>query len=188
VSGVGARILIGAGAWLLGVAAATGGSLLVVSELGGGIAASPGQEPAASTVSRALAGEVTDGPTPTPSIRLGRAVSLGTRRTSPPSQAPASTAPAPAPPGPQSTSGPAGTVLASPGGTVVAGCGAAGAYLLSWSPQQGFTASSVARGPAATARVVFSSQGRVVTMVVSCSGGVPSAATQVSNSGGGGDE
>ena len=183
-----AHILTGAGAWLLGVAAATGGSVLVVSELGGGIVAWPGQQPAASTVSRALAGEVMDGPTPTPSIRLGRAVSLGTRRTSPPSQAPASTAPAPAPPGPQPTSGPAGTVLASPGGTVVAGCGAAGAYLLSWSPQQGFTASSVARGPAATARVVFSSQGRVVTMVVSCSGGVPSAATQVNNSGGGGDE
>src|SRR2546430_2489196 len=44
------RSLIATGAWLLGAAAATAGSLLVVSELGEGIAASPGQQQSASPV------------------------------------------------------------------------------------------------------------------------------------------
>ena len=63
----------------------------------------------------------------------------------------------------------------------MAQCAAAGAFLLSWSPQQGFTASSVARGPASTARVVFTTTASRVTMVVSCATGVPSAATTVTS-------
>jgi hypothetical protein len=80
--------------------------------------------------------------------------------------------------GPASTSG---TVLSSSGGTVVAQCASAGAFLLSWSPQQGFTASSVARGPATTARVVFTTAASTVTMAVSCTTGVPAAATTVTS-------
>ena len=38
------RIVIGAGAWLLGAAAATAGGLYVVSELGEGISASPASQ------------------------------------------------------------------------------------------------------------------------------------------------
>jgi len=68
-----------------------------------------------------------------------------------------------------------GTVLTSSGGEVVASCQAAGVYLISWSPLQGYEVDGVARGPAATARVTFASNVSQVTMVVSCSGGVPSA-------------
>ena len=57
----------------------------------------------------------------------------------------------------------------------MASCQPAGAYLVSWSPQQGYEVSGVTRGPAATARVTFGSHVNLVTMVVSCSAGVPSA-------------
>ena len=57
-------------------------------------------------------------------------------------------------------------MLTSPGGTVLAECRAAGAYLVSWSPAQGYEASDVTRGPAATARVVFESAAKSVTMTV----------------------
>ena len=43
------------------------------------------------------------------------------------------------------------------------------------------------RGPAATAQVTFSRHAAQVTMVVSCSAGVPSATTQAEAPGGGGD-
>jgi len=76
-----------------------------------------------------------------------------------------------------SGSAPAGTVLASSAGTVVATCQAAGAYLISWSPQQGYEVGDVFRGPAATASVQFESSTAEVTMRVSCSAGVPSATT-----------
>ena len=54
------RILAGVGAWLLGAGTATAGSLLAVSLLGQGIAASPGQQLTADAVNRALAREAHD--------------------------------------------------------------------------------------------------------------------------------
>jgi hypothetical protein len=186
------RILIGIGAWLLGVATATAGCLLVVSRLGEGIAASPGQQLTVSMVNRALASEAAEKTTPVPSIRLGGTATPITRSATPPPSALPTASPIPQPAsgtdGTSGTAGTGGTVLTSSGGTVVAGCQAAGAYLLSWSPQQGYEAGGVVRGPAATAQVVFTSDTRVVTMVVSCSGGVPSAATHVSGGPTGGDE
>jgi hypothetical protein len=46
----------------------------------------------------------------------------------------------------------------------------------------------VIRGPAVTARVTFNSATNSVTMVVSCSAGVPTATTTTGGSGGGGDD
>jgi hypothetical protein len=68
----------------------------------------------------------------------------------------------------------------------MADCRAAGAYLASWSPAQGYEATTVIRGPAATAKVTFTSSRKIVTMAISCSGGTPSTATTVTN--GPGDE
>jgi len=62
-------------------------------------------------------------------------------------------------------------VLTSQGGTVLAECRPAGAYLMSWSPTQSYEAAGVVRGPAATARVTFESDANSVTMVVSCPAG-----------------
>ena len=174
--GVSARFLVGVSAWLLGAGAATGGSLLAVSLLGQGIIGPPpSQQLTVGAVNRALASEAAEArsspssapspsPSPTPSPRRTKI-----RRSAP--ATPAATKAAAGPPAPQPTS----TVLTSVGGTVVASCAAAGAYLVSWSPQQGFAASHVLRGPVAKAKVTFSSSRRVVTMTVTCSGGTPSA-------------
>lgn len=64
---------------------------------------------------------------------------------------------------------------------MLAGCQAPGAYLVSWSPQQGYEAHQVVRGPAAQAQVTFTNSHRSVTMVVSCAGSVPSATTTIHN-------
>ena len=66
-------------------------------------------------------------------------------------------------------------VLSSEGGSVVAQCSApnesATVYLVSWSPTQGYEASDVTRGPTITARVVFESAAKSVTMTVTCPDG-----------------
>jgi hypothetical protein len=195
------RILAGVGAWLLGASTATAGSLLAVSLLGQGIAASPGQQLTADAVNQALAhespdpGEASEIATqpPQPPVRTSPATRRAATRTAVSPPVPASPAPSVATPVPHAVTSPAqqataGTVLTSRGGTVLAECREAGAYLVSWSPTQGYEASNVTRGPATTARVVFESDARSVTMIVSCPGGpggTPVASSSVSGWGGG---
>jgi hypothetical protein len=52
-------------------------------------------------------------------------------------------------------------------------CESGGAYLQFWSPDQGFQADDVVRGPAAVASVVFQNRTSSLVMQVSCSGGTP---------------
>jgi len=198
------RILAGVGAWLLGAGTATAGSLLAVSLLGQGIADSPGQQLTAAAVSRALAHE-TQEPSQA-AIQTARphdATSPVTRpaATRPSETRPAATqsapvAPSATPAASRTSASPSvqaanGTVLTSQGGTVLAECQPAGAYLVSWSPTQGYEATGVIRGPAATARVIFESNANSVTMVVSCphgAAGAPAASSYTYSDGGGGDE
>ena len=197
------RVLAGVGAWLLGVGAATAGSLLAVSLLGQGIATGTSQQLTAVAVNRALAAEASDSPgavpgmtsAPSPAPSATRSYQAQVSRTTRPQtgatpSARASRSRPAASPSPQPTAaaGPASTVLTSPGGTVVADCGPTGAYLVSWSPVPGYESGAVIRGPAVTARVTFNSAANSVTMVVSCSAGVPTATTTVGGSGGGGDD
>jgi hypothetical protein len=180
------RILLGIAAWLAGAGAATGGSLLAVSVLGQGMNPAAGEQVSVETVNRALAKEAAER-TSTMPRRAGSPPASPTARPSPAARhrAPAARHPAPparhgAPPAP-STSG--GTVLTSQGGTLVATCAGARAYLVSWSPQQGFGTSGVVRGPATNAQVTFTGGQVTVTMVVSCDAGAPTAtSTAVSNS------
>jgi serine/threonine-protein kinase len=171
---VSARFLAGVGAWLLGAGAATAGSLLAVSVLGQGLAPAPSQQLTETAVSRALASESVEA-TPPPSSPQPVVTTSATplvphvkKHSAAPSVPPSSPAPQPA-----------DTVLTSIGGTVLAHCQAAGAYLASWSPAQGYEATRVIRGPAATAKVTFASSRKLVTMAISCSGGTPSAVTKV---------
>jgi hypothetical protein len=65
-------------------------------------------------------------------------------------------------------------VFTSPGGGVVARCSTSGAYLVSWSPAQGYHSDDVRRGPGVTARVVFERAIRDAYMLtVRCVNGVP---------------
>jgi serine/threonine-protein kinase len=192
------RVVAGVGAWLLGVGAATAGSLLAVSLLGQGIATSTSQQWTESAVQRALHAEATEtlgadpAPTGAPSPTLSAApshqarVSQVAQEIEATPSAPASRSRAASSPSPQATATPSSTVLSSQGGTVVADCRPAGAYLVSWSPTPGYEVGTVTRGPAMTARVIFSSAANTVTMMVSCSAGVPTATSTISGSGSGG--
>src|SRR5215469_18974791 len=81
LGGVSARFLVGVGAWLLGAAAATGGSLFAVSLLGQSLAPAPSQQLTVAAVNRALASAAAEGtrspaaamPSPPPSPRHPRA-------------------------------------------------------------------------------------------------------------------
>jgi hypothetical protein len=176
-------MFLGVAAWLVGASAATGGSLLAVSMLGQGMAPGGGDEQSVTTVNRALAKEAAERTAAMPSHAIPPKVKRGGppsrvgghRAVLPPAHrrapVPAARRPVP-PPSPGATGG---TVLTSPGGTLVASCTGARAYLVSWSPQQGFGSTGVVRGPATSARVAFTGGQLTVTMVVSCAAGVPTA-------------
>jgi hypothetical protein len=198
------RVVAGVGAWLLGVGAATAGSLLAVSLLGQGIATNTSQQLTESAVQRALAVEATEtqgagpaattgSPSPTPSAarpHQARLSQVGPENGATPS-ARASRSPASSPSA-QPAATPSSTLLSSQGGSVVTQCRPAGAYLMSWSPAPGYEVSTVSRGPAQTARVIFNSVANSVTMRVSCSTGAPTATSTVASwgddGGGGPDE
>ena len=194
------RVVAGVGAWLLGVGAATAGSLLAVSLLGQGIATSASQQLTESAVQRALAAEATEtqgadpapagSPSTTPSSARSHQARLaqGVPEIQATPSAQASRSRAASSPGAQATATPSSIVLSSQGGTVVADCRPAGAYLVSWSPNPGYEVSAVTRGPVMMARVIFNSTANSVTMMVSCSAGVPSAISTVSGSGGTGSD
>jgi serine/threonine-protein kinase len=195
------RVVAGVGAWLLGVGAATAGSLLAVSLLGQGIATSTSQQLTESAVQRALAEATetpgadpapTGSPSPTPSAARSHQAQLaqGVPEIQATPSAQASRSRAASSPSAQATATPSSSVLSSQGGTVVAECRPAGAYLMSWSPNPGYQVGPVTRGPAMMARVIFNSTANSVTMMVSCSAGVPTVTSTISGSwnGGGSDD
>jgi len=177
MTSVPARVLLTFGAWLLGVAAATGGSLAAVSLIGQSIIGPETQQLTVSAVNRALADDRdTDQPPASPSPATSRSARPHRR---------AARRPRPG----RTTTQPAGTLLSSAGGSVLAQCDAAGAYLISWSPQQGYEADDVVRGPAARAMVVFLAGSHGVRLAVTCAGSVPSASVSaVGNDDGGSDD
>lgn len=171
---VSARFLAGVGAWLLGAGAATGGSLLAVSLLGQSLAPAGTQQLTSAAVNQALASEAARAaPTPSPSPTPSPTPKRRHHRASPAASATPATSAQPTP-----------TVLTSEGGSVVAECQAAGAYLVSWNPNSGYQVIRDTRGPAATANVTFGkyygSYFKTVLMAITCANGVPSANTTVS--------
>jgi hypothetical protein len=163
-----AKILIAFSAWLLGAVTATGGCLMAVSLLGDGfgVSGSSSQQLTIAAVNKALAAARQE-PSPARSGSPSRA-SRARRRHLHAAQ-------------PTQSAAGAGTVFSSPAGTVVAVCESAGAYLLSWSPAQGYAVQQVHRGPAPVAIVVFAAT-QEVTMKIDCRSGTP-----VNHTSGGGD-
>jgi hypothetical protein len=165
------RALLAVGAWLLGVVGATAGSLVAVSLIGQSITGPSAQQLTVTAINRALAGAGQNAGQNPPAASPGPSVSARPRPPAPSRHRPA----VPAPSAPASTPPPAGTLLSSAGGSVLAACQKGGVYLISWSPQPGYEADDVIRGPGITARVLFMAGIRGVRMVVSCTGSVPSA-------------
>jgi hypothetical protein len=130
--------------------------MIAVNELAHGVLNPPAEQLLEATgVPQPDTGDSPSSPTPTPA---SPSASVGTA-------APVSTTAPPAP----------GTLLTSADGTVTASCQPGGAYLQYWSPNQGFEADDVARGPAAVASITFEGSGGGVVMHVSCNSGVPGA-------------
>src|SRR5579863_4520781 len=139
------RVMAGVAAWLLGVAAATGGSLLAVSLLSQGIANSQAQQLTTAAVNRALAAEAdetsgaasgtTSAPSPasaaTRSSRARASTTMRPQTGDSPSVRASTSRPAASPSAQPATASasPSSAVLTSAGGTVVAECRPAGAYL-----------------------------------------------------------
>ena len=189
-------MLLGVAAWLVGASAATGGSLLAVSMLGQGMTPGGGDEQSVTTVNRALAKEAAERAAAMPRHAVAPKAARGgppsrmARRgaSSPPARLPPARRGAPVPVArhsapPPSPGATGGTVLTSQGGTLVASCAGARAYLVSWSPQPGYGSTGVVRGPATSARVTFTGGQVTVTMIVSCDAGVPTATSTTVSSG-----
>lgn len=154
------RVVASVAAWIVGATAAVGVGLLALSVVRGGL---DDQKPASLTPeSVAELASSAAGPTPGPT-RSGGDGDHGRER-----EDHASSSPAPGDHGEEK-------VLTSPGGTAVATCGSRGAYLVSWSPAQGYRVHEVHRGPDSSAKVEFESSSRKISLIVRCVGGVPQA-------------
>jgi hypothetical protein len=174
---VSSRFLVGLGAWLLGTATATTGSMVAVNVLAQHLLDPQTLQLAGTTVSAnpdpdANRADPNPAPITTPTLRTSRKN--------------AKAAPSPAPT--SSSTSPEGTLLVFADGSVMATCEPAGAYLLYWSPDQGFwvPGDDVHRGPGAVASVLFRGQTGSLVMRVTCSGGTPIAHVYQPTDGGGG--
>jgi hypothetical protein len=157
--------MVGLGAWLLGAVTATTGCMVAVSELAHGLLVSQTQQlGAGSPVAGVIAGSASPSPSPAGSTPPPRASHR-------PARIRHSASPNPLP----ATQNSVGTLLESGDGSVMATCEAGRAYLLYWSPDQGFQAEDVARGPSTTASVTFRGPSSAILMRVSCPAGVPVA-------------
>jgi hypothetical protein len=168
------RFLVGLGAWLLGAVAATSGSMIAVNQLANGLL-SQGTQQGSFTVSSDLdAGSQPHAATHTQRSTSGTAARHRHRHRHPhvvvspsPSVSPSSQ----------------GSLLVSADGAVMAVCQAGQARLLYWSPDQGYEADDVMRGPATVASVTFERQGAELTMRVSCNGSTPVAQSSTDDNG-----
>jgi hypothetical protein len=182
---VGSRVLIGAGAWMLGALTATGGSLYAVDQLGQGLLEQHTKQVSVAIVNAELAlessGNAGQAPTQSPSLSVSPAPAGGTTGVGVPDKAKQL--------GSRKASAPeagAAKLLTSPGGTAGAICRGGLAHLLYWSPAQGFEVFGVQPGPAAVASVTFTEPSGGVTMHVACTGSsVPAVRTSPFNWGSG---
>lgn len=140
------RIVLVAGGWLLAAGVAVVVGLLAVSLLTSGLTSSPTQPLSKGKVAKALR-EASAEPSTRPSHSSGSGNEQAGRT----------------------------KALHSPGGTIVARCKQGRAYLISWTPGQGFETEETKRGPARTTYVKFESDDAEVHVSVGCRAGVPMA-------------
>lgn len=193
------RVTAGVGAWLIGATTATCLSLFAVSYLNTDLTGTQGATLSAQDVTRALSSAATatpsapapassgsGGPAPDASgpAASSTASALNGATAAPPSASPPSatgqpttTTSAPATTSTSQAMTPAKRRISGHGGQVEAQCQGSSAYLVSWSPAQGFHAGPVQRGPARYVAVVFVDDGlqRQWPLRVSCLNGTPTA-------------
>jgi hypothetical protein len=197
------RIVLNAAAWLGGAAASVAVGIVALSQIDDGLGDAGVQPLSPDTVITVATGQpaadqavASSGATPS-----GGATSSGgvTPSRGPTSSGGATPSGGVTPSGGATSSGGATEpssaagggierALTSPGGSLVARCGAGQAYLASWSPAQGYEADDVRRGPAAEARLIFQGARDVVVVAVRCVAGVPEASIRQQPAGGNDDQ
>ena len=172
------RIIIGAGAWLLGAASATAGSLYAIAQLGHGLVEQHTAQVTVAMVNAELAQDSAIAPSASP-------VSKPSSTAAP--KASRSAAPQPSG-GKRHATAPVTQWLSSDAGTVEASCSADGAQLLYESPVLGFGVDwdHLVPGPGPVASVPFVGSSFSVVMKVTCDSGIPVAQVSRFQPGGGG--
>lgn len=157
------RLAVSGLAWSAGAAAAVTVSLVALSSINPDSASGPPQQLVPDSLTHAVAASSAAAPPD----------GDGVASPSSGASAPAPPAGSPARPGP--SAGAVQRTLSSAGGTVVARCTGSSAYLVSWSPAQGYRVVHVERGPAVGVEVVFrDAAGRTrVEAEVRCLAGTP---------------
>ncbi|SFF82926.1 serine/threonine protein kinase [Actinoplanes philippinensis] len=165
----------GAAAWILADRPAD-----VVSGANGGAGASapvPSVTPAAAPDATTGAGPVATAPGAKPDRSRPASAPSRQQLPSPGAATPTVTTTRPTPsPTPTATPAPVRRTLSSEGGTVVATCpDAVTAELLSWTATRPYKVQSADPGPAAAPAVTFKHGTDLITMTVTCDGGIPAA-------------
>jgi hypothetical protein len=159
-------------AWIVGAVAAVGVGILALSLIGDGLTSRNVQPLTPDVVAREASAAPSD-PPPASAISPGPSADdalTGPSGTSPSGTSPTATASATRP-----GAGGADKLMWSSGGTAIARCSGTQAYLVSWSPEQGYRVHDVVRGPAVEARVRFDADDRRVFLSVRCAGNEPQA-------------
>jgi hypothetical protein len=164
-------------AWTVGAVASVFVGLLALSSIQAGTAAGPPQQLAPDGFTNAESGvSNTSSPAAEDAAVPG---SSGT--------------PSAPPTTPRSSGSPGATMrsvqrlLVSSGGTVTARCTGASAYLVSWSPAQGYQVSHVLRGPASKVAVTFRSATGRTGIAIHCVAGTPTLSDDTQSDGEPGD-
>ncbi|MEV0349467.1 hypothetical protein AB0H88_27150 [Nonomuraea sp. NPDC050680] len=172
------RAVLAIAAWTATAMGAVGAGLFALSAIGAGIIDRTVEPMTSAQVQAALADAVTDTPrassTPRPSPTATPSTTPRASRSPRTSKAPhAWVGPSPT----QVTRSAVGAPrsLNSEGGNVLARCEQNLAYLVSWTPMQGYRADDARRGPATDVSVQFEAGDRKVTMTVTCRDGRPAA-------------
>jgi serine/threonine-protein kinase len=167
------RYVLVAAAWLLGVLTATAGSFLAVNGIAHGLLGTGPQPVAITAIQGDLATHHPSGGEPGAALSPPAAGDDGDQDTGTHQPQPVATATLVATPSASANSG--GSLVDSPGGTVMASCQSGLAYLQYWSPNAGYQADDVMRGPAPQASIGFEQLSSEFEIRVTCNGSHPVA-------------
>jgi hypothetical protein len=146
-------------AWTAAAGAAIAVGMIALSLIGTGLNDGPIENLNATTVSESTPG------VPTTPVRTTSAPAVSAPTSTTPNRLPPTTATTAAPPKSSDRT------VVTHGGTVIARCVPAGAYLVGWSPAVGYQPDNIVRGPASFAHITFSNRSRDVRITITCVSG-----------------
>lgn len=157
------RTLLAFATWTATAAAAIGAGTAAISVLGAGITDRTVKPMTAGEVRQALAKPYSPAAAALPGPEPTAGTSAHTQ----------ATVPAPRVTVTQTLTTSITRSISSPGGSVIVRCDHTQAYLVSWSPAQGFATGSTGRGPAQQVSVQFVAGPVQFTMTIACHAGSP---------------